>query len=384
MKARKMFYCLQAAAFLYAGTVPSARLERPDTVKSFNVNRGGRLVVDVPGPIKVNTWSKDEVKVSVTGLDEDQTEKVEITSDKNTVTVRCDEGWGSESDAEFNVTVPVNFNVELKTSSGNIETTGKIDGNVEASTSGGDLSFKDVTGNLNAESSGGNISLQGNVEGNLNVNTMGGDINIGVIKGKSAKVNTMGGEISISKCLSGISVKTYGGDISVGDAGGSSDFVTYGGNISVGKVNGDVNMETYGGNLSLSGANGKVKGRTNGGNIEFQNVNGSVDIKTMAGEIVLGFNPAPNSESKIITNMGSITLNIAASAKTEIEARIHVQGWWKDAQDNYKINSDFEAATNNVDGYTHDIVGTYILNGGGSKIFLKSVNDEITIKKSSK
>jgi hypothetical protein len=152
----------------------------------------------------------------------------------------------------------------------------------------------------------------------------------------------------------------------------------------VGKVNGDVNMETYGGNLSLSGANGKVKGRTNGGNIEFQNVNGSVDIKTMAGEIVLGFNPAPNSESKIITNMGSITLNIAASAKTEIEARIHVQGWWKDAQDNYKINSDFEAATNNVDGYTHDIVGTYILNGGGSKIFLKSVNDEITIKKSSK
>ena len=79
-----------------------------------------------------------------------------------------------------------------------------------------------------------------------------------------------------------------------------------------------------------------------------------------------------------------IELKVPSSAKTTIEARVHVQGWWKNAKDEYKIHSDYEAQSYDTDDNKHEIVGTYVLNGGGSKIFLKAVNDEINIRRVSK
>jgi len=184
--------------------------------------------------------------------------------------------------------------------------------------------------------------------------------------------------------LSGITVKTSGGDIAIGDAGGDSEFITYGGNISIGNISGNVKMETSGGNLSLGDADGIVKGKTNGGNIDFKTVKGSVDIKTMAGEVALTLYPESGSESRISTNAGSIELTIPSSAKTTIEARIHVQGYWKTAEDTYQIESDFPAKSNSNDEEKHDIVGTYELNGGGSKILLKATNSDISIINESK
>jgi hypothetical protein len=382
MKNIKIFYTGLMLLILITATFTSAQSDERGIKKSFNVNKGGKLVVDVnPGNIRVATWSKDEVEIEVYGLDEEEIHKVEMTSDNNTVSVVYEEGWSSEGGAEFDITVPAKFNLDLKTSAGEIQLMNDIEGYVKVATSGGDLSFRNISGDLKAESSGGDISVLGNVDGNLNVTTMGGNITIGSIKGKSARVHTMGGDIIINDCISGVAAKTYGGDISVGNTGGDSEFETYGGNISVGKVTGSVSMETYGGNLDLKGANGKVKGKTNGGNIYFHDINGSVDVKTLAGEISVELNPAANSDSKIVTNAGSIELKIPSSAKTTIEARVHVQGWWKNAKDSFKIKSDFDERSYTTDESKHDIVGTYVLNGGGSKILLKSVNDIIEIKK---
>ncbi len=384
MKTIKLITAVLVLTVFCAGSIQSATRDEEVRTKTFNVSKGGKLTVDISaGAIKVSAWSKDQVEIRISGLDEEELGKVEMESDNKNVTVTYNESWGSDEETEFEISVPSKYNLDLKTSAGDIQTTNDIDGYVKASTSGGDLSFKDVSGDLNAESNGGNINV-GNVGGNLNLNTMGGDINVGSLKGKDNKINTMGGEISIGKSLSGVSAKTYGGDITAGDAGGESEFVTYGGNISVGSVKGNVSLETYGGNLELKGAVGKVKGKTNGGNITLYDVKGSVDVKTLAGEVSVALDPAPNSESKISTNAGSINLKVPSLAKTTIEASVHVQGWWRDAKDSYKIHSDFEAESYKADDRRHEIVGTYVLNGGGSKIFLKSVNDEITIKKEAK
>jgi hypothetical protein len=383
MKKIEIFLSVFLFLIFFQGVIKSSDNEEKEKVKSFSVNKGGDLYVEInPGDITIKTWEKDEVSVKVSGIEEDQFKNVEMTSEKNRISVRYEKGYNS-GDANFTITVPVKFNLELITSAGNIYVKNNIDGNVKTNTNGGDVSCKNVSGNLTVESMGGNIGVN-NVDGSLSVNTMGGDINIGSIKGNSAKVNTMGGEINIGKSLSGITVKTSGGDIAVGDAGGDSEFITYGGNISIGNISGNVKMETSGGNLTLGGANGLVRGKTNGGNIEFANIKGSVDIKTMAGEIALALNPESGSESRISTNAGSIELTIPASAKTTIEARIHVQGFWKTATDSYQIESDFPAKSTSNDEEKHDIVSTYELNGGGSKILLKATNSDITIINESK
>jgi DUF4097 and DUF4098 domain-containing protein YvlB len=383
MKKIEMFLSILLFVILFQGIVKSSENDNKEKIKTFIVAKGGELYVEInPGDITVKTWEKEEVSVKVSGIEEDQFKNVEMTSEKNLISVRYEKGYNSD-DANFIITVPVKFNLELITSAGNIYVKNNIDGNVKANTNGGDVSCKNVSGNLTVESMGGNIGVD-DVDGSLSVNTMGGDINIGMIKGNSAKVNTMGGEINIGKSVSGIAVKTSGGDIAVGDAGGDSEFITYGGNISIGNISGNVKMETSGGNLTLGGANGLVRGKTNGGNIDFKDIKGSVDIKTMAGEVTLVLNPESGSESRISTNAGSIELTIPSSAKTTIEARIHVQGNWKTASDNYQIDSDFPVKSTYNDEEKHDIVGTYELNGGGSKILLKATNSDISIIKESK
>ena len=383
MKKIEMLLSIFLFFILFQGVIKSSENEDKEKVKTFSVTRGGELYVEInPGNITIKTWEKEEVAVKVTGLEEEQMKNVEMTSANNKISIRYDKGYGSD-EANFMITVPVKFNLELITAAGNIEVKDNIDGTVKANTNGGDVSCKNVSGNLTVESKGGNISA-GNIDGSMAVNTMGGDIKIGVVKGNSAKVNTMGGEITIGKSLSGITVKTSGGDITIGDAGGDSEFITYGGNISVGSISGSVKMETSGGNLSLAGANGIVRGKTSGGNIDFQAIKGSIDIRTMAGEVSIELNPESGSESRISTNAGAIELTIPASAKTLIEARIHVQGYWKTAADTYQIESDFPAKSTSTDEEKHDIVVTYELNGGGSKILLKSTNSDITIINESK
>jgi DUF4097 and DUF4098 domain-containing protein YvlB len=383
MKKIEMFLSVLLLVILFQGIVKSSENDSKDKIKTFTVAKGGELYAEInPGDITIKTWEKDEVSVKVSGIEDDQYKNVEITSEKNKISVRYEKGYNSD-EANFIITVPVKFNLELITSAGNIYVKNNIDGNVKANTNGGDVSCKNVSGNLNVESMGGNIGID-DVDGNLSVNTMGGDINIGIIKGNSAKVNTMGGEIKIGKSVSGITVKTSGGDITVGDAGGDSEFITYGGNISIGNITGNVKMETSGGNLSLGGVVGMVRAKTSGGNIDIRDVKGSVDIKTMAGDVALTLTPESGSESRVSTNAGSVELEIPASAKTTIEARIHVQGFWKTASDSYQIDSDFPVKSTSNDEEKHDIVSTYELNGGGSKILLKATNSDITIRKESK
>jgi DUF4097 and DUF4098 domain-containing protein YvlB len=382
MKRIKILSLIIMTAVLFTGVVRPASVEQQQKTRKFSVNKNGKLIVNVnPGTVKIKTTSKDEVIVNVKNLDEDLLKSVEISADKNTVEVRYEEG---ADDPEFYITVPVKFNLELKTSAGDIQIIDRIDGDVNATTSGGDINTEEINGNLTAESSGGNISLQGKIGGTLKVNTMGGDLAIAQVYGKNSKITTAGGEISILTAANGITAKTYGGDITAGDLGGDSDFITYGGNITVAKTAGNLKMETYGGNLELTKATGKVRGKTNGGNIELQDVTGSVDVKTLSGEISVGLKPEAGSESVITTNAGSIELRISKNAKVTIIAKIHVQGWWRNAKDNFSIQSDFESTTYNLDEDSHDIIGVYVLNGGGSKINLRSVNDEIRIVNSNK
>jgi DUF4097 and DUF4098 domain-containing protein YvlB len=366
--------------FIMASSILAMNEDR-DRTKSFSVRNGEKLYTDLnQGDIKIKTWNKEEVLIQVRGVESDEIKNLYITYENHVVSVKSDDEMDSE-ELTLQVTVPDKFDLDLKTRGGNISVMDPITGEVTVSTYGGDLFFDSIKGDLRAETNGGNIVLKENVDGLLDINTMGGDISLGKVNGKSAKVNTMGGEISIGKSLSGITVKTYGGDISVGDTGGDSEFITFGGNISTGNVNGNIRMETNGGNLELKGANGKVKAKTSGGNVDFKKIKGSVDVRTSAGEVAVELDPASGSESKIMTSAGSIELTVSASAKVIIEARIHVQGWWKNAKENFKILSDFDMENYRSDDASHDIVGTYILNGGGSKIFLRSVNDVITIKK---
>ncbi|MHB8930915.1 MAG: DUF4097 family beta strand repeat-containing protein [Melioribacteraceae bacterium] len=381
MKSKK--YLLTFVAVLLLATNMLYATSREDgKTKSFKVSKGGKLNVDLmAGGINIQTWDKDEVLISVEGLSDNAFKNLETEVKGNELFVKFENDEDdTENDVTFTFTVPTKFNLDLKTMGGDVSLKNNVDGSVAIDTYGGEISSKNIIGSAKVETKGGDINLD-EIAGDCDVNTFGGDISIGSISGKNVKVSTNGGDIKIKKSTAGINAKTYGGDVRVGDLGGDSELVTYGGDISVGYAVGNLTMESSGGNLELNGAKGEIKAKTSGGDITFKKVEGSVDLKTQTGMIAVELNPSSNRESKITTNMGSIELTLPSSANVTVDARIHVQGGWKYAIDEYKIHSDFDSQSYSLEDKTRDIVGVYKINNGSGKIYLKSVNDEIKIKK---
>jgi len=376
---------LAASLILAAVNISSGGTIAPqERTKTFSVNKGGRLYVDVnPGQITIVPWDKNEVVVKIKEMEEDELDNVKMESDKNEVRVGYDSKWGG-SDAEFYINVPSQFNLELASTAGDVEVRGNISGDVHLKTNGGDISLKNVNGNLTASTDGGDIRI-GDVEGELKINTDGGDIAIGAARGKTVRAVTSGGDIHITKSIAGTYLRTSGGDIYAGDLGSGSELLTSGGSLSAGIVSGGIRMETSGGDIELKGAKGKVIAKTSAGNITLKNVSGEVTAKTSAGDVDVMLDPSAGSESVMSTSSGEVVLRLPSSAKTEVEAEVSLRGSRGKWGDDKRIHSDFQVKESPGSGDSKNLSkAKYVINGGGSKISLSSADSGIKILKSDK
>jgi hypothetical protein len=357
---------------------PIKKMGEPgDITRQFNVYKGGSLVVKVAsGDIKVISWNKDEVDVYLKDVYEDDFNRIKINKYDNTVEVN-DRGWGSDAN-EIVIHIPSKFNINLASSSGDLKVLGNYEGDLNASTGGGDITFDDIKGKVNVSTSGGDVTA-GDVVGDISIKTMGGDISVKSVS-KDAEISTNGGDIKIGEVGNYIKVTTFGGDIKIDKIGGSVETVTYGGDIIIHQVSGNVTSNTYGGDIALVGANGIVKAKSGGGDISLRRISGSIVASTGSGDVYAELNPNGKENTKISSGSGNIKLFLPENSKVNIEARIKETGWDEDKYE-YEIKSDFKAQSYIRNSANDEISATYILNGGGIKIFLQTTNSDIEIKK---
>ncbi|MBI1805003.1 MAG: DUF4097 family beta strand repeat protein [Ignavibacteriae bacterium] len=353
--------------------------ERSQT-KSFKVEKGGRLKVSVSGgDIRIVPWEKNEVLVKVRGAEDDDLDRLEMTSHDNSVYVENYSGGDWSGDMRFDISVPSQFDLDLQTSNGNLEIQGTLTGKVLGSTSAGDIRLGNLNGTVDVSTSGGDIR-SADIQGDLTLNTSGGDIIVGIIGG-TADISTSGGNITIDDVKKTLWAKTAGGDIHVGDVGGEATLSTAGGNVIVGKVSGSAKLTTAGGDVELQGASGIVKAKTAGGNLILYNITGSIDGKTAGGDIEAELNPSGNGTNRLSTASGVIRLYLPENAKATITATIRVDEYGEDAADAYRIRSSFKSKTYEFDEHEGEIRATYVLNGGGENISLETSNADIEIRK---
>lgn len=366
---------------LLAGSASAFAEDMRDVTKSFKVSKGGNVDVSLNlGDVQIITWDKDEVLVQARGLYSDnEDDNLRITQNGNSIKVSYDEGWGDADELKFIISVPGSFNVEVRTMSGDISVNGSLKGELNATTSGGDIKLQDVNGRVMVNTSGGDIS-SGNINGNASFTTSGGDITTGNINGE-AEIKTMGGDLRISNVTKKLNAKTYGGDIIIGNIGGNADVATYGGDINVKNVSGDAKLSTSGGDVKLEGATGTVNAKSAGGSLLLKKVSGTIIASTASGDIVAELMPAGKGESRITTAMGDITLYLPENSKATIDAAIRVRGRWKSEKENYGIKSDFKQDSYNQNDDNKEIQAVYTINGGGDRIKLETVNSDIEIRK---
>lgn len=348
--------------------------------KSFTVSKGGTLKISlVNGDVKINTWDKNEVYIKMDDIDdwdESNMHQINISKNGNTVVVENRGGGGWPGSNDVSVYIPKEFNLDVKTNQGDVDVKSEVKGSVAVNTGGGDITVAKIEGNTDLNSFGGDITTA-DIYGELSLSTNGGDIATGNIYG-NAHISTMGGSIESGDISKDLYVKTNGGEIHVGAIGGKVEAITMGGGIIIKKVNKGVTAKTNGGNIKLAGSAGPVTAQTMGGNIELYSVSGPVDAKTNAGNISVELKSTGNRPSSISTMAGSIALFVDPSNKITINAV--VKGMHVYSEDN-PIVSDFPAKTYESGRHSGTVNATYLVNGGGEEVNLKTMMGGIKIKK---
>lgn len=366
-----------------------------DQKKSFTVNKGDLLDISTRmGNITIDTWDKNEVKIIVKNVIDSEIDLLTMVQSGNKVEVKFK---GDDSNRiEFEISIPSKFNLELSTGGGNITLNNDLDGEIDASTAGGNISVKNIIGKTDISTAGGNITVGninneadistaggnikvGDINSDADISTAGGDMKIGNINGE-ADVSTAGGNIKIGFIKGGADVSSAGGNIFVENIGGNADISTGGGNVKVGNVTGSAELNTGGGNISLEAATGEVEVNTGAGNISLENIKGSIEANTGAGNILAKLIPDGKNVSELNTGVGNITLYVPASAKVTIVATAHVL-MWDDESELQNVKSEFTPTTVNRNRSKKQIEVIFELNGGGSKIELNVALGEIEVKK---
>ncbi|MGE5342331.1 MAG: DUF4097 family beta strand repeat-containing protein [Candidatus Omnitrophota bacterium] len=259
--------------------------------RSFTVGDGGVLTVDVGfGSIEVNSASGNAVKVKVirklNTLSEKKAKevladhKIDINQSGNHVSVISESehqgicSWFKNHNIQvkYIVTIPVKYNLDLKTRGGSIKV-GDVEGAVKVKTSGGSLMFGNITGTIDGKTSGGSIQ----------VNKCTG----------SLRVDTSGGSIDIVEAMETVNAETSGGSISAAITGqpkGDCTLGTSGGSVSVRlarEIKADVDAKTAAGHaridLNFQGQvdRSRINGKINGGGpmLKIRTAGGSISIK---------------------------------------------------------------------------------------------------------
>ncbi|MBA4136534.1 MAG: hypothetical protein C0518_04380 [Opitutus sp.] len=240
--------------------------------KTFTVQTGGNFEAFTEGGyIKVETADVNEVRITArqTFRTDDEAkanellEDLELTIEQRGNTVVAESRYAKRGPnwfgnwppvtVDFTVTVPRNFNLNMKTSGGDI-VVGNLKGNVRARTSGGDLRFARIEGEIDGQTSGGNVRLE---EGTA-----------------SAKLHTSGGNVYVDRAGGPTSVSTSGGSIELNSVAELLSATTSGGNIYAKittPIKQDTTLSTSGGRVKLSvpsGSGFQLDASTSGGDVD--------------------------------------------------------------------------------------------------------------------
>jgi DUF4097 and DUF4098 domain-containing protein YvlB len=172
-----------------------------------------------------------------------------------------------------------------------------------------------------------NVSLTINIsipeKFNLDLKTSGGNIKVNNIAGDS-KIKTMGGEINITGLTGQTKLETMGGDIVSRNLSGKAEIKTNGGNIDLTSSGCEIQAQTNGGNIILNytGENKGIDLKTNGGDIEAtipSTIQASCNIHTNVGRITTDFSLSCDEshvggKCKGDINNGGNSLNLETSA----------------------------------------------------------------------
>jgi TonB family protein len=291
----------------------------------------------------------------------------------------------------FEVSVPLNYSVEVKTEAGDIETQ-DIGGFANLLTQGGNIRTGriGVSGGARAASSerpvakleteGGHIQVL-DVAGDLTAFTAGGHINARNISG-DASLHSGGGHIRAGQIGGRADLQTDGGNITVGQAGNLVSVRTGGGQIDFGEVRGSVRAQTGGGGIRIMYVSGPMEVESSAGSICLTRVAGTVRAATAGGTITAWINPDAAASggtvrlpglSQLTSGNGDIVVFLPRNLAADIDAFVESGG-------ERRIEADPALALTIQKQGNGPVHAMAALNGGGAPLKLRTTAGKIRLQ----
>jgi DUF4097 and DUF4098 domain-containing protein YvlB len=254
MKTKRIGLLIVALVALSVAACADSRIE-----KTLTLAPGGQFVLQSDaGSVTVTGSSASGARIVITSNRDDLESlfNFDFNSSDGVAQVTARKKvfqWFSNVNLHFEVTVPSQTRLNIKTGGGSVEVS-SLQGEQDLRTSGGSIGATDVRGNVTAHTSGGSINVR-EVKGDADVGTSGGGITVNSLDG-SLQASTSGGPIRIDGVTGRAVAHTSGGSIRAAFAKGNSqggDLHTSGGSIRVSldpAANLEIDASTSGGSLS--------------------------------------------------------------------------------------------------------------------------------------
>lgn len=163
-------------------------------------------------------------------------------------------------------------------------------------------------------------------ETRVSVKTSGGSVKVTSLQGEQ-DLHTSGGSIDASAIRGNLAAHTSGGSINVRDVTGDADLGTSGGGISVNSLNGSLQAGTSGGPIHIDGVTGRAVAHTSGGSIHAAFARGNNqggELTTSGGSIQASLDPAVNLDIDASTSGGSVSSDLKLSVQGTISrSKVH-------------------------------------------------------------
>lgn len=227
--------------------------------RTLKLEPGGRFVIESSsGSVTITGASQSGAHIEITSNRSDLENLFDISYQENPgearviVRKKYEHMWEHNLQLHFDVQVPAETSVEVKTGGGSVKIS-DLRRDADLSTAGGSIKVSDLTANLKAHTSGGSIDLR-QITGNAHVDTSGGAIQGDSIGGR-LDARTSGGPITLDDIKGDLLAHTSGGSIRISNAGGKVDANTSGGSVEVAFAQGNSRggiVETSGGGVRVA------------------------------------------------------------------------------------------------------------------------------------
>jgi len=347
-----LYVVLITAVLVTAATAGKSRNDKyPAEVvfdEEYSVKKGGFLEVsvgDMDLEIKPGSENQATVKVTVSGPDMEKAieyyEKmrfdVEISNNHLVVTTEPRRSWGMFDWNKYRrvgvlveITIPSRFDVDAKTSDGDLTAEG-LEGEIKLKSSDGDVDVSDMRGPL------------------VSMRTSDGDVRATHVKADEIVMKSSDGDVDV-KDFEGkdVTMTTSDGDISVREMDATE--------VTMGSSDGDIVVK------SLKARSAQI--RTSDGDVNAEISGEELRIKTSDGDINLEI------DGTMAVNLSTSDGNVVLSAPADIKADISLRG------SRVKLLG-VEGFAIDGDVSSHHIAGK--LNKGGPKVTVRASDGTVAL-----